>query len=240
MAMRLTLHPGMPTPERRSSGGTSATCPGSSGVTPDARQPDGSRSLSAGYIARRTEIGNSSPRPMPPKRTVSYQQREWQQERFLGQKHYHSHSGAMALLLTNDEEALLSKYVGCSAIHRQCKKSEPWKAEILASDNSLRSWRSKHGSNRSCRQDLLQTPAPPTYLQLCVTGVWTGQTGTPTEILYMGPQVRRNATVPVNGYPASITNTMLLNVVQCALCCIGPSKCSLGWQASLFAAHWNN
>ena len=38
----------------------------------DARQPDGSRSLSAEHMTKRTEIGNSSSRSMPPKRTVYY------------------------------------------------------------------------------------------------------------------------------------------------------------------------
>ena len=35
-------------------------------------------------VPKRTEIGNSSTRPMPPKRTACYQQREWQQTHFLG------------------------------------------------------------------------------------------------------------------------------------------------------------
>ena len=38
-----------------------------------------------------------SSRSMPPKRTVCYQQRQWQQTPFLGQKHYHAHSGAMEI-----------------------------------------------------------------------------------------------------------------------------------------------
>ena len=49
-----------------------------------ARQPDGSRSLSAGLMAKRTGICNSSSRSMPPNRTVFYQQREWQHAHFLG------------------------------------------------------------------------------------------------------------------------------------------------------------
>ena len=36
------------------------------------------------HSAKRTEIGNSSTRPMPPKRTACYQQREWQHMHFLG------------------------------------------------------------------------------------------------------------------------------------------------------------
>ena len=47
---------------------TSTTWTGSSGVRPDARQPDGSRSLSIGHIANRTENDNYSSRSMPPKR----------------------------------------------------------------------------------------------------------------------------------------------------------------------------
>ena len=58
---------------------------------PDDRQPHASRSLSAGHMAKRPEIGNSSSRSMPPKRTVCYQQREWQPAHFLG-KDYHAHS----------------------------------------------------------------------------------------------------------------------------------------------------
>ena len=41
--------------------------------------------------------GNSSSRSMPPKRTVCYQQREWQQAHFLRKKHYHAHSGAIEI-----------------------------------------------------------------------------------------------------------------------------------------------
>ena len=53
-------------------------------VRPDAQQPDGSRSLSTGHIANRNENDNYSSRFMPPKRTVCYQQREWQHTHFLG------------------------------------------------------------------------------------------------------------------------------------------------------------
>ena len=45
---------------------TSTTWTGGSGVRPDARQPDGSRSLSTGHIANRTENDNYSSRSMPP------------------------------------------------------------------------------------------------------------------------------------------------------------------------------
>ena len=46
-------------------GGTSTTCTGSSRVRPDARQPDGSRSLSVRHIAKLSETGNPSSRSMP-------------------------------------------------------------------------------------------------------------------------------------------------------------------------------
>ena len=48
--------------DRTNKGGTSSTWTGSSGVRPDARQPDGSRSLSTGHIANRTENDNYSSR----------------------------------------------------------------------------------------------------------------------------------------------------------------------------------
>ena len=75
---------------------------------------DGSRSLSTGHIANRTENGNYSSRSMPPKRTVCYQKREWQQKHFLGKTLPRTFWGngnrtAMALLLASDEEAILSK-----------------------------------------------------------------------------------------------------------------------------------
>ena len=95
-------------------GGTSTTWTGSSGVRPDARQPYGSRSLSTEQIANQTENGNYSSRSMPPKRTVCYQQREWQQTHFLWKTlpctvWGNGNRTAMALLLANDEEAILSK-----------------------------------------------------------------------------------------------------------------------------------
>ena len=73
-----------------------ATRTDSSGVIPDDRQPDASCSLSAGHMAKRTEIGDSSSRSMPPKRTVCYQQREWQPAHFIG-KDYHAHSGPVEI-----------------------------------------------------------------------------------------------------------------------------------------------
>ena len=83
-------------------------------VRSDVRQPDGWRSLSPGHIAKRTGIGNSSLRSIPPKRTVCYQQRECQQAHFIGQALPFTCWGygdrtAMVLLLTYDEEAVLSK-----------------------------------------------------------------------------------------------------------------------------------
>ena len=47
------------------------------------------RAVSTGHIVNRTENGNYSSWSMPPKRTVCYQQREWQHTR------HHAHSVAM-------------------------------------------------------------------------------------------------------------------------------------------------
>ena len=120
MAMCLTLQPryqrlktNRRRKQQRRNQHQEATRTDSSGVIPDDRQPDASRSLSAGYMAKRTEIGNSSSRSMPPKRTVCYQQREWQQAHsrkrlpctFWGC----GNRTALALRLTTDEEAILSK-----------------------------------------------------------------------------------------------------------------------------------
>ena len=78
---------------------------------PEARQPDGSRSLSTGHIGKRTGIGNSSSRCMSPQKDSSEN----------GNTHIFSdtklpctfrgygNTTAMALLLTNNEEAILSK-----------------------------------------------------------------------------------------------------------------------------------
>ena len=64
-------------------------------------------------MAKRTEIGNSSSRFKPPKRTVCYQQREWQQAHFLGKTLPCTFWGwgnrTAALLLTTDEQSILSK-----------------------------------------------------------------------------------------------------------------------------------
>ena len=60
-------------------------------IRPDARQPDGSRSLSARHIAKRSETGNPSSRSMPPKRTACYQQREWQQSCAFSRRHTTMH-----------------------------------------------------------------------------------------------------------------------------------------------------
>ncbi len=100
----------------------SNTWTGSSRDRPDARQPDGSRSLSAGHMTKRPEIGNSSWRSMPPKRTDCYQQREWQQAHFLRKTIPCTFWGcenrmSIALLLTTDKEAIV-KYVACSASHQ--------------------------------------------------------------------------------------------------------------------------
>ena len=80
-----------------SNGGTSTTMTGSSGVRPDARQPGGSRSLSTGHIANRTENDNPSSQSMPPKRNVCYHQRERQQTHVLGKKHSMHFLGAVQL-----------------------------------------------------------------------------------------------------------------------------------------------
>ena len=64
---------------------------GSPIVRPDARQPDGWRSLSARHIAKLSETGNPSSLSMPPKRTVCYQQREWQQSCAFSRKHTTMH-----------------------------------------------------------------------------------------------------------------------------------------------------
>ena len=111
--MPLTLHrhyQRLKTNQRRNQHGS----PGVIDYLIDARQPDGSRSLSAGHVAKRTEIGNFSSRFMPPKRTVWYRQREWQQVHFLGISLPCTFWGcgnrtAMALLLTTEEQAKLSK-----------------------------------------------------------------------------------------------------------------------------------
>ena len=93
MAMCLTLHPQyqrLKTNRRRKQQRRNqhhdATRTDSSGDTPDDQQPDASRSLSAGQMAMRTEIGDSSSRSMPPKRTVCYQQQKWQPVHLLGKK----------------------------------------------------------------------------------------------------------------------------------------------------------
>ena len=80
----------------------------------DARQPDGSCSLSTGQIANQTENDNYSSRSMSPKRTVCCQQREWKQTYVLRKALPCTFWGngnrtAMAMLLANDEEAILSK-----------------------------------------------------------------------------------------------------------------------------------
>ena len=49
------------------------------------------RALSTGHIVNRTENGNCSSWSMLPKRTVCYQQREWQHTR------HHAHSGGMEI-----------------------------------------------------------------------------------------------------------------------------------------------
>ena len=103
MAMRLTLHPryqrlktNRRQKQQRRNQHQDATRTDSSRVIPDDRQPDASRSLSAGHMAKRTEIGNSSSRSMPPKRPVGHQQREWQPAHFLG-KDYHVHYVAVEI-----------------------------------------------------------------------------------------------------------------------------------------------
>ena len=58
-------------------GGTSTTWRGSSGVRHDARQPDGSHSLSTGHIANRTENGNYSSRSMCQKNTTMHILGQW-------------------------------------------------------------------------------------------------------------------------------------------------------------------
>ena len=53
-----------------------------------ARQPDGSHSLSAGLMAKRTEIDNSSSRSMPPYRPFAISS-ENGNRRIFSEKHYH-------------------------------------------------------------------------------------------------------------------------------------------------------
>ena len=61
-------------------------------------QACGSRTLSARHIMP-TELASASLHhgSMPPKRTVCYQQREWQHAHFLGNTLYHAHSGVMEI-----------------------------------------------------------------------------------------------------------------------------------------------
>ena len=101
--------------------GTSTTWTGSSEVRHDARQPDGSRSLSGFLLCtlpRELSLAIvQSSRSMPPKRTVRYQQREWQQAHFRGTTLPCTFWGCgngtkMPLLLTNDDDLVVGRSIG--------------------------------------------------------------------------------------------------------------------------------
>ena len=84
------------------------------GRRPDARQPDGSRSLPAIDTLQSEVIlcRQSFTTVQAAQSTVSYQQREWQHPHVLGNTlpctlWGYGNRTAMALLLTNDEEAIL-------------------------------------------------------------------------------------------------------------------------------------
>ena len=106
MAMRLTLHPGMPTPEDEAAAEPAPRAPvvQELRLTLDNLTDRALFQLDTLQGELRSAILHHG--PCRPKGPFPISSENCNRSVFSGKKHYHSHSGAMALLLTNDEEAI--------------------------------------------------------------------------------------------------------------------------------------